>query len=1278
MKRISTFLLTCAMMWAGGNEAWARYWTYDAASQVTANGIQANTPYALQTGFAASTGTPWFLAGDRFLKTQNLNDTQIFKFVPVEGVVDAQGSQVYYMQRNATGDYLAAPSNGQFYTTQTDRAWKLVVKDAHYENLSTYRYEWSYTNENNNDTIVNLTGIDAWLQQYRDMQDPEGAMLNQLSSNPQAESGAVVIVSYEPNTADDKFSQYSFFLTYGQDSPGGAAGKGVDYARNAWVIYPAYTQAAMESLNAIVQEVLGTAASIPEKLQNYTRGTGAGEYSPELYASLEDTWNKITQVQAGTLNLTDDEIDALSAKLTSDYQAFVTSGKPLSEGYYIVYSLRPNTQLFPNKPGEYPYGSNETNYDSGALYDGAAVTGTDKNLRWTLKKDDAVNFDIDTFNEDRTKWEYGKFVWKVTKSDKVDEDGNPLFYFQNLITQNFISKDPKTYSPVVMSQTPDVAYTISTSAEFPGYFNFYSPALTVMTETGAPTPAKYSGLHTERGNTNVVAWDYRIGGSCWKVLTVSQDEVDALLRNYAQPQRNKALNDLIATAEAAIENGKSYAGFDAVGNKIAKTTTPEMGEVDGLITTADQLNCPMTELSANEGGDVSVGQLLDNNFGTYFHSAWSGGEPMWKGGHYLQMTLPAAEQKLLVRWSKRVTNAGLNNGGAPLQVVFWGTNDEAALAHNKAEETNAEGESVMNYDAWKKQGWDSVAVATFKYPHTLTVGTRNLANGVGAAYFESPTAYKYYRMEVKTRVQDGDRPNGNKYFHGSELRVYKGGYDPTTSFLASVPADIVAKLQQQIAAAKPEAAAEQATQPTIDALSAALKEFLRNYPDPSLLQAAITEAKAVIAAAAEGTDLGYYAAGTKDVYAAAVAEVEAGLTAASNGKQPTAAEIFALTAKLDAATETFNAALRMPADGYYKIVSRSNNAQNTDRKMYAKNSSRGNDWVMMGGRQQVKGSNPASYEDTPGFNGNLGQFWQVTKQDTGFVMRNVLNGLYLAPVAKEEKVSLSETPYIIPIRFAKEPGCFNLLIAKDKAKDGTYVYMNAQPASSKVVTWNAASGRDNSAFQFVPVSATEINSLLTGGFTYELASPNKPQIITFPIDVNAEGGFYSVIGQNPNDLTIQLKAETTTLKAGQAYVYIPATTSTSNTVLLGSSVQNVSELKPTWTALPAVNGLQGVFEHEVMPEASGRFNNDRTRVLLTEKGEKVSANTGYFTQMPSTTTKGDAELQVNGIITGIESLIAAPGAAKQGIYTLQGIRVSSTKALPAGVYIVDGKKVVVQ
>lgn len=1276
MNKIFTLLLTGALFGFTASDAWAKYWRYESDAAVKAEDIQPNTAYAFQSGFAATSSAAWFLNGDNFRLSNNLLDTQIYEFVPVENTKDGKDNQVYYLKRHGLNEYVADPVNNQLYTNQLDRAWKVVVLDTEHQDLSdNYVYNWVHKNDQGEEVTEDLKGWDAWLQQAKDANSPEQAHLQTLTSNAFAENGsALVIVAYEPKNKEDQYSEYNFLLTHYSDDFTDAPARGTDYNRNAWVIYPASVMPAREALDGAVQEVLGGATSIPEKLKNFTRGTGAGEYSAEIYAQLEKTWEQVAKVQNNELQLSDEAIEKLAADLEAQYKAFVNSGKPLTEGYYILYSLRPDTDAFPNNPNVYPYGPNDSGYDGGVLYDGITISEANKGLRWTLKKGDLVDFEFEEFNKDRTNWKNGKFVWKVTKSKEKDKEGNPLFYFQNVMTGSYIGNVGAAYQPITMTKDPEVPYTIATSMEFPGYFNFYSPTLPVYTQSGATTKATYSGLHTERGANNVVAWDSRVGGSCWKVVTVTQEEVEAMLRNAEVPKRKQAMANLIKQAEEAMEAGRNYMGVNDAGQKIEQSLTGEISPVDGLVTTVEQIASPMKETSEGE-----FAHLFDADPMTYFHTSWQGGENAWLGGHYLQMTLSKEESKLFVKWTKRIKSnkTQVNDGGAPLKVKFWGTNDDANLEIARVDTENPDGTVKKGFDAWKEK-WDSLTVSTFKYPYEVTVETNKIAHAAGGVYAEFAKAYKHIRMEVLTRVVDSDKSQGNVFFHGSELRVYKGAYDPDNSLIQSVPVTIVKALQDQVAAAKALQAKDDATDAQINALKKAYDEFLKNYPDPERLKTAITTAKAAATAAVEGTALGYYKEGAKAAYEAVITEVEAGLAAA--GKLPTAQQVLDLMAKLDAAKATFDAALLVPTSGYYIIESAASGAVNNKRKLYAYSSARSENnktegYVMGGGRQKKAATN--EYEDNPEFESNLAQFWEVTKKDTGLVIRNVFTGLYLAPVAKVEKVTLSEQPYVLPYRF-KEAGCFNFLIAKDKAANGTYVYVNLQPSTGNLVTWNAADGRDNSAFSFIPVEATKINEYIQTGFNYELRTPGKMEIITLPIDAKHQGGFYSVIGQNPADNRIQLKEADEILKAGQAYVFVPKQGEAPKVVQLYSTDATVATLKPIWTVLPAVNGLQGTFGYDDVPVASGLFDNNGTKVLLSEAGDVAQPNSGYFTRMPETSEKGALEIAANGIVTKIDNLWAAPAAQQQGIYNLQGVRFSSAKRLPAGVYVIHGKKVVVQ
>lgn len=71
----------------------------------------------------------------------------------------------------------------------------------------------------------------------------------------------------------------------------------------------------------------------------------------------------------------------------------------------------------------------------------------------------------------------------------------------------------------------------------------------------------------------------------------------------------------------------------------------------------------------------------------------------------------------------------------------------------------------------------------------------------------------------------------------------------------------------------------------------------------------------------------------------------------------------------------------------------------------------------------------------------------------------------------------------------------------------------------------------------------------------------------------------------------------------------------------------------------------------------------------------VKANRAYL-EVP--TAKAVASFSLEGSATGINNVVTT--AAKQGIYTISGVRLNATttKELPAGIYIVDGKKVIVK
>ena len=172
--------------------------------------------------------------------------------------------------------------------------------------------------------------------------------------------------------------------------------------------------------------------------------------------------------------------------------------------------------------------------------------------------------------------------------------------------------------------------------------------------------------------------------------------------------------------------------------------------------------------------------------------------------------------------------------------------------------------------------------------------------------------------------------------------------------------------------------------------------------------------------------------------------------------------------------------------------------------------------------------------------------------------------------------------------------------------------------------------------------------------------------------------FYTVIGQKPDTKDIVLKAVADKkLKAGQGYVFKPSADN-KGTALLYTVAKTLNDLKPTNKPTDAVNGLYGTFDFVSLPLENGLFSPDRSKVVLSEKGDKAAPNAGYFGKLPETTEKGDLVIPANQMITLIKTGVLAPASKTKGTFTLSGVRVDDVNSLPAGIYVINGHKVIVK
>ena len=1261
MKKVCNLFALTALLVAGATSASARHWGANVNDGAVTN-IVAGKTYVLQPAFAEAANGNCFLAGQKFTTTTSLTLDNIFVF-------EATGEgNTFYLKRKGLNEnqYLADPSNQNFYTSATDRAWKIEVKQITETKDPEHPYEWTHKKADGVDTTETIKGVRAYVEEAR----ANGTELDMSTFTFVSADNALVLVSPKAKKEDDKYSDYNFLLTCPKTGLTDNAGKGTDYNRNAWLVYAANELSAKEDLQAVIAESLGANFNLDEFSGKFPRGNNIGEYNEEKYNAFLALYTKANDILNNGAAATDTEIDQLIVDLPKAYTAFTTSGKVLEPGYYILTSYR----------------SQGTGYDDGALYDGGAVNEKDKQLHWTYKGGDI------TYKKDAAlDYKSLKYIWKVTKNDAKPG----YFFFQNLATNRYVGTAENITANggvvpsarIEMTDAAQASYNIVTSRNYPGYFCFYSPDLwrgkgQYWGYNGGDR-WDFGGVHTGSDHNGTVVWDWQADGSTFKARTITEQEVQDLLKSAEQDINNEKAQKLIAEAQRAYDKGFAYMGVDAAGKRIEEATSGELTN-KGLITDGTKLSSLMADKEEGVGEQHEPAVLLDGNAETYFHTSWHGDGDAWKGSHFLQFILDKPESEMLLKWVKR--NHGNANGGAPEKITIWGAKSDAALTAGKADKldqdgqavTDENGNTVVDFNAWKKNGWDSLAVSTFSYPYTVTWDNNGTAvkkdNFAGTAYFKLPAGkgdYKYFRMEVTKTVGNGEA-NGNKFFFGSEFRVYKGAYDGQNSLIDAVPQADRDALTAAIATLKGELNTQKATKASIEALRAAYDKFLKNYPDPTRVTKALAAANALEAAAEESGEVGYYATGSKATYKAAIEAVENNLKAITATKQPSVEQVNNLLAQIDAANKAFAAKLNVPADGIYRIVSKSSEAGVAGNSVVANTPSTQN-YLKLDGR--MKDGN--TYKDVPDFETRLGAYWKLTKVEGGYTYQNLYTGLYLAP--KEEKgtrvMSLRKAPYTLELRYAKTPGCFNLVADTADVQGKEHVYVNAEPGSKNLVLWNEANGKDNSAFSF-----TEAKAQLEDALQAEFSLPIKkgvPQIITLPIAADpGANDFYTVIGQDA-DKKIQLKKHTGTLEAGQAYVLFPEAGDEESVILLSSKAQTIATLAPVSTPAKPVNGLVPVFETTKVNKDSGVFNADHSKVLLSEVGESVAAGSGYFSKMPMTTETGDKFLETNGTITTVGRVVAN-GQLVNATYTLSGVRVKDTKHLPAGLYIVNGKKVVVK
>lgn len=369
-----------------------------------------------------------------------------------------------------------------------------------------------------------------------------------------------------------------------------------------------------------------------------------------------------------------------------------------------------------------------------------------------------------------------------------------------------------------------------------------------------------NGLGT---GSNLVGWVPTMnagiaGASEWVLVEVPAEEVEALLNNQAEKEKQDALNK--ALAEKLAEAQTAY------------INTGEFTQGSPAITDASQFSSPYSQndLGGADGGNLADGVLIDNDPDTYWHTYYSGGA-LPGNSHYLQVEL-----------------------AQPIDMA------ELSVVRRKATDDH-----VKQSDVWGSndgENWTFITSLTLENALSgLSYTTKPFAIG-------NYTSLRFYATD--TYYSGGTGTRG--YFHYAEFQLYPVTLNEGCQLDFIKDAPETQALLAAIAAAKE---IENATQADVDALQKALDAFRSISADPTELKNLLFVVDAYAEKAVVGDNPGCVDA---DALAALQNQVDKAHELLLGGKY-TVDQLSAMVASLQSAYEACPAKAVVPGK-WYNIV----------------------------------------------------------------------------------------------------------------------------------------------------------------------------------------------------------------------------------------------------------------------------------------------------------------------------------------------------------------------
>lgn len=1036
---------------------------------------------------------------------------------------------------------------------------------------------------------------------------------------------------------------------------------------NAWQIHAVDEPQGKEKLQAYMDVYF---ANNTDPSVTYPAGTNPGAYPAELVEAAHAAYTEAnTALNADEFTLTDEQINDLCNRIEATIEKLKTSTFPMADGIYFIHDSR---GMFNAGNTMFLYGDNGN---------GQNYISANGNYTKPAKLDaDAV-----------------KYLWRVKV---VNGDSATI---QNVLSDLYFTHKIAVANHYGLSQSENIVM-LRKGAETGNQFNHSSFYIknTKNNERACTNPDSHGVLNwnydNDPGNQFV-----------FESVTVTEDELNAVLEEAKQDVRNEKLASLYGDAVYALNKGISYA--PAAGYVLDNDFSAEGALVRH---TGDEDNTPWY-CNNKQGGEGTYEALTSEGWDglTYFHSSWSGGafEPSISKNHYLVAELEQdATGDILVKVAKRACGDDY-----PTQFAVYG-----AKTFNKenpnATEWKFQGLADINYT-------DSVAVTYTdvdeKGKNKVEGGTKTVPDAVGIAAMHLDGSYAYIKLAATKTLFNASNPLTNRgYFAIAKLNIWEAAepvvksYTPELQDVQNTNEAVITELQTQIEAAGKQVADSSATDAQIASLQAALDAFNNNYPDPSRVTTALAEASSVYNAASSKNLIGDKLAQYPTTVAEKLANV---ITKYQNFNSVKLADINAAVNEINAVVAEFKASIKLPEAGkFYTLRSAAKKYENkagNDSKgvtyraiIYSESNNATTEvtgsftpvrFYRMDGSSAIKDS--ASFadadftklQDTISVADDARLVWKAEASANGQItFRNLATGMYLTGANGKIYQSVEATPINVE---GIAPETFRFNAGKDE--NGVTQYMNAKAAFNTIVTWSDTADVNSNFF----IEEVAKDKIATQAFYIPNVKEGQFYAGTFAVDIDPTDGFitpYQVIGVNGDKLV--LGEFDGIVEAGTPFIYnvemIIATKAAPSSIGFTQVVaaNDLTEGNYTYET-KNVNGLQGVLTEAVkIPAGKAYINNSGAVAVAPEAGADIAANGAYFYGDASTTAdEGDATLElgkmVGNALTGIDATKVIVLPAKVDVYSIdgkllrQGVKSSNAaKNLPAGVYVIGGQKVLVK